>query len=142
MKPFAILAFVLSLLQPSLTTPSGVAQEVPPVTHSPEITFRASSNLVLVGVIALNAKNGLPENSLKRDDFQIFDGGQPVSIKTFDSGAQTLSLALRFVVQCNMPGHETHGSGLFEGHISLFKPALKDLEQQDRVAVAHWCDNG
>jgi len=92
--------------------------------------------------MALNAKNGLPDKTLKRDDFQIFDDGQPVSIKTFDSGAQTRSLALWFVVQCNMPGHETHGSGLFAGHISLFKPALKNLDQQDTVAVAHWCDNG
>jgi len=89
-------------------------------------------------------KNGLPDKTLKRDDFQIFDNGRPVSIKTFDSGAQftTRRLALWFVVQCDMQGWETQGSGLFRGRISLFKPALKYLDKQDTVAVAHWCDNG
>lgn len=147
MKPVALLAFVLLLLQRSLSTTSGVAQEVPSVTHSPhssEITFHSSSNLVLVDVVALNAKNGLPDKSLKRDDFQIFDNGHPVSIATFDSGAQfsTRPLALWFVVLCNMQGYETQGSGLFRGRISLLKPALKNLDKHDTVAVAHWCDDG
>ena len=120
----------------------GVAQEAPPVTQSPEITFHSSSNLVLVDVVALNAKNGLPDKTLKRGDFQIFDNGQPVSIKTFDRGTSTRPLALWFVVQCSMPGYDTQGSGFFRGQISLFKPALKNLDKQDAVAVAHWCDNG
>lgn len=102
---------------------SALAQEVPSVAHSsqsPETTFHSSSNLVLVQVIAL--KNGLPDKTLKRDDFQVFDNGQPVSIKTFDSGAQfsTRPLALWFVVQCNMQGWEAKGSGLFAGQINLF----------------------
>ena len=140
MKPFAILAFVLSLL-PAI---SGVAQEVPTATPSPGITFHSSSNLVLVDVVTANAKNGLPDKTLKQGDFQVFDNGYPVSIKTFDSGAQftTRPLALWFVVQCNMQGWEAKGSGLFAGRISLFKPALKYLDKQDTVAVAHWCDNG
>jgi hypothetical protein len=145
MRPVAILAFVLLLLQRTLVTISGVAQEIPSVTHSshsPEITLHSSSNLVLVDVIALNAKNGLPDKTLGREDFQMFDNGHPVSIKTFDSGAQTRPLALWFVVLCNMQGYETQGSGLFRGQISLFKPALKNIDQQDRVAVAHWCDDG
>ena len=145
MKPFAILAIVLLLLQRSLATISGVAQEVPSVTHyphPPEITFHSSSNLVLVDVIALNAKNGLPDKTLKREDFQIFDNDHPVSIKTFDSGAQSRPLALWFVVQCSMQGYDAEGSGFFRGRISLFKPALKDLAKQDTLAVAHWCDNG
>jgi hypothetical protein len=33
----------------------------------------------LVQVVAL--KNGLPDKTLKRDDFQVFDNGQPISIK-------------------------------------------------------------
>jgi hypothetical protein len=93
-------------------------------------------------VVALN--NGLPDNTLKQDDFQVFDNGHRVSIKTFDSAAQfsTRPLALWFVVQCNMQGWETKGSGLFAGQINLFKPALKDVDKQDTVAVAHWCDDG
>lgn len=142
MKPTAILAFVLLLLQPS---PSGVAQEVPSVAHSPHppgITLRSSSDLVLVDVIALNAKNGLPDKTLQREDFQIFDNGHPASITIFDSGAQTRPLALWFTVLCNMQGYEKEGSGFFAGRISLFKPALKNLDKQDVVAVAHWCDDG
>ena len=124
---------------------SVVAQEVPSVTHSsqsPETTFHSSSSLVLVPVVAL--KNGLPDKTLKRDDFQVFDNGHPVSIKTFDSGAQfsTRPLALWFIVQCNMQGWEKEGSGLFAGQVNLFEPALKDVDKQDTVAVAHWCDNG
>lgn len=70
--------------------------------------------------------------------------GHPVSIKTFDGGAQftTRPLALWFVVQCNMRGYEAKGSGLFTGQISRFQPALTYVEKQDRVAVAHWCDDG
>jgi hypothetical protein len=106
------------------------------------MTFHTSSDLVLVDVIAL--KKGLPDKGLKRDDFQIFDDGHPVSIKTFDSGAQftTRPLALWFVVQCNMRGYEAKGSGLFTGQISRFQPALTYVEKQDGVAVAHWCDDG
>jgi hypothetical protein len=126
---------LLGLVALTLSTALAVAQQG-------EITFHSSSDLVLVDVIALNAKSGLPDNALKRDDFQVFDGGQPVSIETFDSGAQTRPLALWFVVQCNMPGHERLGSDLFAGHSSLFGPALKDLDRHDTVAVAHWCDNG
>jgi len=141
MKPVAILAFMLFLLPRNLFAISGVAQEI---TDSPGIAFHSSSDLVLVDVIAGNAKSGLPDKTLKRDDFQIFDDGRPLSIKTFDSGAQfsTRPLALWFVVLCNMQGYETHGSGLFRGRISHFKPALKNLDKQDTVGVAHWCDDG
>ena len=41
-----------------------------------------------------------------------------------------------------MQGWEKEGSGFFTGQINLFKPALKDLDKLDTVAVAHWCDNG
>ena len=138
MKPFAIPVLVLSLFP----VVAGVAQEGPAVNQASETTFYTSSDLVLVDVIAL--KNGVPDKGLKRDDFQVFDDGHPVSIKTFDSGAQftTRPLVLWFVVQCNMRGYEAKGSGLFTGRISRFQPALTYGEHQDRVAVAHWCDDG
>jgi hypothetical protein len=140
----AIQACVLLLPQCSFFSTSGVAQEIAPSTQSPEITFHSSSNLVLVDVIARKAKDGLPDKTLKKSEFQVFDNDQPVAIKTFDSGAQltTRPLALWFVVQCNMQGYEAKGSGLFTGQISLFEPALKYIERQDTVAVAHWCDDG
>ena len=85
MKPSAILLLLLSL-QVSFFTLPAVAQKGAPVSDSPEITLHSSSNLVLVDVIARNAKSGLPDKTLTRDDFRIFDKGQPVSIKTFYSG--------------------------------------------------------
>jgi hypothetical protein len=114
------------------------------LAQDPPITFHSSSNLVLVDVIARNPKNGLPDKTLTRADFEVFDNGHPVSIKTFDNGAQftTRTLAIWFVVQCYMPDVEAEGSGFFRGKISRFEPALKHTEKQDTVAVAHWCDNG
>jgi hypothetical protein len=141
MRRRATVAFVVCLSLSTIT----VAQEVPTgslAPRSPEIIFHSSSNLVLVDVIAL--KNGLPDKTLKREDFQVFDNARSVSIETFDSGAQltTRPLALWFVVQCSMQGYEAKGSGLFTGQISRFVPALKYIERQDTVAVAHWCDDG
>ena len=143
MKPLAILVCVLLWGLFGLTV--SLAQEPGSSTPSmalPELTFHSSSNLVLVDVFARNLNNGLPDSTLKKDDFQIFDNGQPVSIKTFDTGTATRALALWFVVQCNMKGWQNQGSGLFAGQISLLQPALKKIAQQDKVAVAHWCDNG
>jgi hypothetical protein len=145
MKTLAILAFALLMFETNLLATSGVEQEARSVTHSPpsdDITFHSSSDLVVVDVIAL--KDGLPDKTLKRGDFDVFDNGHPVSITMFDSGADfaTRPLALWFVVQCYMPDIEEEGTGFFRGQISLFKPALKYLERQDTMAVAHWCDNG
>jgi hypothetical protein len=89
MKPVAIVAFALLLLECSPFTISEVAQQGPSASHSaysPEITLHSSSNLVLVDVIVLNAKTGLPDKTLRQDDFQIFDNGHPVAIKSFESG--------------------------------------------------------
>jgi hypothetical protein len=143
MKPFAILAFILLALQTSFFTRSALAQEVPTAPLSTQGILHISSNLVLVPVIALNLKNGLPDKTLQREDFQVFDNGRPVSIQTFDSGASARPLVLWFVVQCSMgQGYDAKGSGFFRGQISRFTPALKYLEKQDTVAAAHWCDNG
>jgi hypothetical protein len=132
-----MLFLLLVLLELSLPALSAFAQQ-------PAITFHASSNLVLVDVVARNAKNGLPEKTLTRDDFELFDNGRSVAIKTFDNGAQftTRPLAIWFVVQCYMPDVEAEGSGFFRGEISRFEPALKLTDKQDTVGVAHWCDNG
>jgi hypothetical protein len=91
------------------------------VAQQPETTFRSSSNLALVDVVALSARNGLPNDTLQRDDFQSIDDGQRLR-------------SLRLIA--------AQGSGLFAGRVSLFQPALKSLNKQDMVGVAHWCDDG
>jgi len=46
-------------------------------------------------------------------------------------------------LHCNESGLPKLGaSAEFLGQESLFRPALEHLEKNDRVGVAHWCDNG
>lgn len=109
--------------------------------------FTSNSQLVLVDVLALDPKTGLPVNTLQRQDFQVSDNGHVVPFTAFDSGAHydTRSIALWFVVICNLPGHGPRSelaSGSFAGRESLLRPGLDDMEKQDRVGVAHWCDDG
>jgi hypothetical protein len=142
MKPFATPILVLLALPASLLAASGDAREAQSASTSSETVFRVSSNLVLIDVMASNGAKGTPDITLARGDFQVLDNGRPVSIKTFDAGTAIRPLALWFVVQCNMKGWEANGSGLFAGQIGRFDPALTFLEKRDKVAVAHWCDNG
>jgi hypothetical protein len=109
--------------------------------------FHVATSLVLVDVLAQNPKNQLPVNTLSKEDFRLFDNKQEVPITTFDSGAHfsTRPIALWFVVICNEKNNGPNGqeaSGLFTGKESLFRPALNGLDKNDRVGVAHWCDNG
>ena len=140
MKPALLLSLVFHL---AFSMPFFKAQEPASASES-GITLHASSDLVLIPVIALDRKNGLPDKTLGRSDFEVFDDDHPVSIKTFDAGAQfsTRPLALWLVVLCNMQGYEAEGSGYFRGRIDLLKPALQHLDKQDKVGVAHWCDEG
>jgi hypothetical protein len=109
--------------------------------------FTAGTSLVLVDVLALDPKSGLPINTLRREDFQLSDDGHAVPLSAFDSGARydTRPMALWLVVICNLPGHGPHStlaSGSFAGNEGLLRPALDDLDKNDRVGVAHWCDDG
>jgi hypothetical protein len=134
------LAFLL-LLSASYSTPAE-AQQSPPSANTPQVTIRASTNLVLVDVIALHAGAERPDSTLRREDFQIFDNGHATPVKTFDTGSAARPLALWFVVQCAMKDWDREGSTLFRGRIDLLKPALAHLAPADMVGVAHWCDDG
>jgi len=88
---------------------AGIAQQAPSGPHvspTPETTLRVSTHLVLMDLVALGAKNELPDSTLKKEDLQVFDNGHRVAIKTFDTGAGTRPIALWFVVQCKMPDWE------------------------------------
>ena len=104
---------------------AAVAEQAPPVSQAPqppETILRISNNLVLVDVVALNPKAGRSEGGLSKDDFQVFDDGHPVPIKTFDVGAATRPLAFWFIVQCKMAGWEGEGSGFFAGTSASSRP--------------------
>ncbi len=107
-----------------------------------EGTFRISSNLVLVDVIASDTRSGNPIEGLKQEDFQVFDEGHAIAVDTFDAGDAARPIVLWFVVQCNMQGWEAQGSGMFHGQIDRLVPGIKKLGKRDLVAVAHWCDDG
>ncbi len=124
---------------------AAAAQQAPSTPHPPEapdVTFHASTNLVLVDVIALKVASQRPDDTLNREDLQILDNGNAIPIKTFDTGAASRPLALWFVVQCTMKDWDNEGSALFRGQVDLLKPALLRLGKADVVAVAHWCDDG
>jgi hypothetical protein len=97
---------------------------------------------VVVNAVALKAGTSAPDDTLGREDFQVFDNGRRVQIKTFDKGGAARPLAVWLLVQCSMPGWAKEGSGIFADKLSLLRPALSHLTRQDSVGVAHWCDNG
>ena len=120
----------------ALQQPTGTAQAP---------TIRVQSSLVLVDVIGQDRKSGLPVRDFKKEDFRLFDNRHEVRIDTFDAGAQydTRPITLWLVAICNESGLPKLGaSAEFLGQESLFRPALEHLEKNDRVGVAHWCDNG
>ena len=116
----------------------------PITTNNEDLTFHTGTSLVLVDVFTLDPKTGLPLNDLKREDFQLFNDGKPITLTTFDSGAHydNRPVALWLVTLCNMKNMVEWGSGTFLGKSSLFRPALNHLDSHDTIGVAHWCDNG
>src|SRR5256712_3411181 len=120
----------------ALQQPTGTAQAP---------TIRVQSSLVLVDVIGQDRKSGLPVRDFKKEDFRLFNNRHEVRIATLDAGAHydTRPITLWLVVICNESGLPKLGaSAEFLGQETLFRPALEHLEKNDRVGVAHWCDNG
>ena len=106
-------------------------------------TIRVDSSLVLVDVITQDAK-ALPALGLKKEDFQVFDNGSDMPIRSFDVGARyaTRPIALWLVVICNQKDWDENGSGFIRGKGPLLRPALEHLDKNDTIGVAHWCDDG
>jgi hypothetical protein len=125
------------------TSHSIAPRERPAPAEAP--TIRVQSSLVLVDVIGLDPKTGLPARDFKKEDFRVFDNRHEVPIATFAAGARhdTRPVVLWLVVICNEGGNsDLEASGGFLGKEPLFRPALDHLESEDSVGVAHWCDNG
>ena len=55
----------------------------------PQTTFRVQSSLVMVDVIGLDPKSGLPIKDFNQEDFRLFDDKREVRISTFDAGAHS-----------------------------------------------------
>jgi hypothetical protein len=140
----AVILMSLTWARGSGTSPSAAS---PQEQSGSAPVFRAASRLVLVDVLAPDPTTGLPLSTLKLEDFRVLDNGHQVPITTFDSGAKfnTRPLGLWLVVICNEQNKGPSGefaSGWFSGKEAAFRPALNDLAKDDRVGVAHWCDEG
>ena len=110
--------------------------------------------VVSADVIAFNQKAGHPVTDLRQDDFLIFDNNTPVRIETFIRGADSdiRPVTLWLVVACNdrsaipeVPEFyqsREKRSASFANKELLFRPALNQLAKEDRVGIAHWCENG
>lgn len=108
-----------------------------------ETSIRVQSSLVLVDVITKDPKNGLPVKDLRREDFRVLDDGHEVPIASFDAGPHDARpVLLWLVVICNEGGIKIGGSAEFGANVTLFRPALDHLEENDLVGLANWCDNG
>lgn len=121
------------------------AQQIPSgQVSAPVTTFKVESSLVLLDVFALNEKTGLPENTLTKEDFRVFDDGHDMSIRSFDTGASfsTRPIALWLIVQCNLGFPQEWTSTFMRGKTKLLRSALTHLDKNDVVGVAEWCDDG
>jgi hypothetical protein len=139
LKGFTPLAYVILLLVTLSAVsiaqaPSGNAgpgQKTPALLH-------------LVDVLTMDTKTGLPATTLQRDDFEIYDNRQLVTVETFSNSVQykTRPLAVWFALICNQLKFDQRGSGFVRGKTAHLRPALDEMDKNDRIGVAHWCDSG
>jgi hypothetical protein len=136
-RPGGLAGFILAsaLLSPSASL--GQAND------APQATIRVDSSLVLVDVITQDTKTALPLTGLKKEDFQVFDNGSEMAIRSFDVGARyaTRPIALWLVAICNEIDWDENGSGFIRGKGPLLRPALDHLDKNDAIGIAHWCDD-
>ncbi len=105
-----------------------------------EVTIRAASRMVLVDLIAYDKKTGARLPQLTQDDLELTDNARTVTITSFDRNPRPITLW--FVMICNELDWFDRGSTFFSGKTDILRPALARLKALDRVAVAHWCDDG
>jgi hypothetical protein len=109
-------------------------------SQSEQVTIRATSPLVLVDVIARNKETGASIDHLIGDDLKLTDDSIQVPVFAFDRSPRPITLW--FVMICNQSNWFNEGSTFFAGKSYRLRPALEHLNADDRIAVAHWCDNG
>ena len=89
-------------------------------------------------------ETGKPIEDLGYEDFQVFDNGHPVEVRTFESGRSPdpSPLTIWFVASCPEQKGVESGSQFGAGKGSLFGPVLENLNSGYSMGVAHWCGNG
>jgi hypothetical protein len=82
-------------------------------------------------------------STLTKTDFRLFDNGHEVPIQSFSAGMdRSRPIALWLIVQCNMGIPDDQASGFIRGKTQYLTPALRHLEDDDLIGVAHWCEDG
>lgn len=72
-----------------------------PVQDPPQPVFKGGVDLVMVTVV-VQTKSGQPVTGLGREEFQLLDAGDPVSIKDFRSEPSPIAVALLFDLSGSM----------------------------------------
>jgi Ca-activated chloride channel family protein len=99
----AVAPLVLTAVLLATTASRAGAQVTPavPGPQGPQTTFRSSVEVVTV-TAAVRDRRGRVVRDLKQADFQVMDSGQPVQIRTFDSGESPISLAVMLDISGSM----------------------------------------
>src|SRR5688572_14888171 len=99
----AVAPLVLTAVLLATTASRAGAQATPagPSPQGPQTTFRSGVEVVTVTAAVRDGRGRVVRN-LKQADFQVIDSGQPVQIRTFDSGESPISLAVMLDISGSM----------------------------------------
>jgi len=107
----------------------------------PETVLGTYVNLLVLNVVVQDENTGMPVTDLGREDFLVFDDGNPVHINYFGhaSNPELEPLALWLVTECPKKSGEQNRSSSIATEADFLEPALEKLHEQDTVGVAHSC---
>ncbi|MCU1236172.1 MAG: hypothetical protein JWP63_4139 [Candidatus Solibacter sp.] len=96
-----------------------------------QVTIRTSTRLVNVDVLVTDRRTGVRVDSLKRDDFEVRDGGALVNITHYSSGGEReRPFALVLLIELDNAIHP-----VLPNLKDKLERALRRLQPADRVAV-------
>jgi len=96
-------------------------------------------NLAVVTILAQDKNTGKPLEGLSAEDFEVFDNGESARISVFRHGSEpgVEPVTLWLVTECPQKDREENVSTSFSA--GFLEPALKELNSQDKIGIAHWC---
>jgi hypothetical protein len=103
--------------------------------------FATYIRLAVLNVRVLDKNTGQPLQDLRAEDFQVTDDGIPTKILFFTRAPRpdVEPIALWLVTGCVQKDKRGKQRGRQVNAAEFFEPALKELNPEDMVGVAHWC---